>query len=273
MNKLRFFILFTACAFFLAACTGDAGHSHEEGDHDHAAGHSNDKSLSLTPLSGSPDFSEATLDLKTKDEEGGELTLEFEVENYELGAQTTPAQPNGLANSGKGQHIHLIVDNGPYSAHYEPTATTDKLKEPGTHVVLAFLSRSYHESVKNMDFDASSFVIEQFQVGDDAEPVDLSEPHMFYSRPKGTYKGSDTEKLLLDFFLLNVDLSPDGNKVRATINGEEFIITEWQPYVVEGLPMGEITVKLELIDADGDAIPGPFNTVERKVTLAPADSE
>ena len=91
---------------------------------------------------------------------------------------------------------------------------------------------------------------------------------MFYSRPKGTYTGAATEKVMLDFFLLNTDISPSGNKVRATINGEEFMITEWAPYQIEGLPMGVTTVKLELLDASGNLVDSPFNPVERTVTLA-----
>lgn len=226
--------------------------------------------ITVTPLSGSPDFPNAKLSLKGKAEDGGDgtHTFNFEVKNYDLGAQTEKPAP--LANSGKGQHIHFIVDNGPYSAHYDPKVVTEKLKEDGNHVVLAFLSRSYHESVKNK----KSFVVTQVKTGDgDAAEADLTAMHMFYSRPKGTYKGEDTKKLLLDFFLLNVDegLSQEGYKVHAVINGEEFLLTNWQPYVIEGLPMGEATIKLTLVDGKGDMVPGPFNTVTRKVTLAPAD--
>ena len=219
--------------------------------------------LTVSPLEGSPAYETAALTLAgTTPGEGGEMSFDFEVENYELGVQTEPESPNGLANSGKGQHIHFIVDNGPYSAYYEQDFTHSL--EEGQHVILAFLSRSYHESVKN----PNAFVVEVVNVGDQpAEEVDLSAPHMFYSRPKGTYSGADTEKLLLDFYLLNVELSPEGNKVRATVNGNEFLFSEWQPYVVEGLEPGEVTVKLELIDAAGNVIPGPFNTVERTVTL------
>ena len=74
-------------------------------------------------------------------------------------------------------------------------------------------------------------------------------------------------KLPLDPLRLNTAISPDGNKVRATINGEEFMITQWVPHVMSGLELGEVTIKLELIDADGNEVPGPFNTVERTVTL------
>lgn len=194
----------------------------------------------------------------------GEVGFTFEVGDYELGAQT---EKNGaasmLANSGQGQHIHFILDNGPYSAHYEPTLNKELTE--GTHYVVAFLSRSYHESVKN----ANSFVAKKIVVGEagDDQGVNLDEPTMIYSRPKGEYTGADTENLLLDFFLLNTTLSESGNKVRATINGQEFMITEWAPYIIKGLPKGEATVKLELLDADGNLIPGGFNEVTRTVTL------
>ena len=56
-------------------------------------------------------------------------------------------------------------------------------------------------------------------MGDGKEStVDLTTPHMFYSRPKGEYKGSDTKRVILDFYLANTLLSLEGNKVKATIN-------------------------------------------------------
>lgn len=230
-----------------------------------------ESSITLRPLTGSPNFPDADLGLKNAPTAGenGTYHFDFEVSAYELGAQTTPASPNGLANSGKGQHIHLIVDNGPYSAHYEPSFDSDRFAEKGNHVVLAFLSRSYHESVKNVSGPNSSFVVTQINTGDGPE-ADLSTAHMFYSRPKGTYTGEETQKVLLDFFLLNTDLSPDGNKVRATINDTEFMIDTWQPYVIEGAPLGTLKVKLELLDGAGKLIPSPFNPVEREITLAAA---
>ena len=97
--------------------------------------------------------------------------------------------------------------------------------------------------------------------------IDLNNEFLFYSRPKGTYKGVDTEKLLLDFYLVNSEISANGNKVRATIQDKKFIIEEWAPYYIEGLPKGEIKIKLELIDASGNLIDSPFNPSNRTVTL------
>ncbi|MEM9859253.1 MAG: hypothetical protein AAF843_17980 [Bacteroidota bacterium] len=261
-NTRQFFILIIGCCIF-ACSTPKQEESTEE-----AAAEDRDtpSAITISKVTGSPEYADASLTMNFPSDtplDTGAIAFDFKVENYELGAQTSDASTKGLANSGKGQHIHLIVDNGPYSAHYD--AQFEKSLDEGSHVILAFLSRSYHESVKN----ANAFVVKQVTVGNPAEveEVDFTAPHMFYSRPKGTYSGADTEKLLLDFYLLNVTLSEDGYKVRATINGEEFMINEWAPYQVEGLPLGEVTVKLELLDAAGSNVAGPFNTVERTVTL------
>ncbi|MEO1021040.1 MAG: hypothetical protein AAFW89_00735 [Bacteroidota bacterium] len=224
--------------------------------------------ITLEKLVGSPAYSDATLELTEPGNltnlEEGTVDFTFTVENYELGAQTEGPNAEKLANSGKGQHIHFIVNNQPYSAHYTPSFMREL--PAGTHHLVAFLSRSYHESVKN----ENSVVVKEVKVGpDDANTQDLNmeAPTLIYSRPKGEYSGKDTEHLMLDFFIFNTTLSENGNKVRATINNEEFLITEWAPYIIKGLPMGEVSVQLELIDKDGNQIPGPFNTVERTVTL------
>jgi len=226
--------------------------------------------ISLEKFTDSPAYSSSTLTLKnpstttTTIAKAGEVDFAFEVKDYNLGEVT---ERNGmaanLANSDKGQHIHFILDNEPYSAHYEPEFKREMPE--GTHYLVAFLSRSYHESVKNNH----SFIAEKMVIGtpSDDKNVDFDKPTMIYSRPKGEYVGKDTENLLLDFFLLNTTLSEDGNKVRATINGQEFMITEWAPYVVKGLSKGEVTIKLELLDSDGNLIPGGFNDVTRTVTL------
>lgn len=225
--------------------------------------------LKIYPLTGSPEYAEATLmrnspadDFTSAD---GKVPFDFAVGNYELGAQTNGAGENGLANSGKGQHIHLIVDNGPYSAHYEPTF--DKSFENGHHVAIAFLSRSFHESVKN----GNAATVFQFTTGEGIEPnpIDMDAPMLFYSRPKGEYKGEDTKKVLLDFYVHNAELAPDGYSVVVTVNEETmFEFDKWQPYLIEGLPMGENTINIKLVDAQGNMVDTPMNDVTRVFTLS-----
>lgn len=214
------------------------------------------KKITLTKLEGSPKYDSSKLKLNELNFSDDKYNFSFEVENYELGAQTL--NNSKLANSAKGQHIHFILNNAPYSAHYSENFS--KKLEEDNNVILAFLSRSYHESVKNSNAYYFS------QIGD-GEKVDLEKEYLFYSRPKGVYKGIDTEKLLLDFYLINTNISPTGNKVKATIQNSEFIIDEWVPYYIEGLPKGEIAIKLELINSEGVLIDSPFNPSYRTVTL------
>ena len=215
------------------------------------------KQISITKVEGSTPYLNSSLSLEDIKIDENDYTFSFDVSDYTLGMQSIKDFDYALANSKKGQHIHFIVNNGPYSAHYSESFTK-KLDEKN-NIILAFLSRSYHESVKN----SNAFVLTQ--TGN--EKIDLTDEFLFYSRPKGTYKGVDTEKLLLDFYLVNTNLSSNGNKVKATIQDTEFIIDEWAPYYIEGLPKGEIKIKLELIDASGNLIDSPFNPSNRTVIL------
>ena len=216
-----------------------------------------DPEITITKVKGSPEFPNAKIKLNTPTLVDNGYQFSFDVNQYELGMQTLKDFDYQLANSAKGQHIHFIVNNGPYSAHYEDTFT--KQFEDSSNVILAFLSRSYHESVKN----SNAYILTQ--LGQDE--IDLNKEFLFYSRPKGTYSGVDTENLLLDFYLVNTEISNTGNKVRATINNTQFIIDEWVPYNIKGLPKGEIKIKLELIDTFGNLIETPFNPSERTVIL------
>ena len=193
----------------------------------------------------------------------GKATFTYSLSNFELTKMTGHEHSKEMANSMQGQHIHHILDNEPYIPLYETTYTRD-VKE-GHHVVLSFLSRSYHESLKHR----TAYDLRTFSAGNPggANPFNVNGQHMFYSRPKGEYVGNDTKKIMLDFYLVNTTLSPGGNKVRATINGTEFMLNAWLPYIMEGLPMGQNTIKLELVDNNGNLIPGPYNSVERTITL------
>ena len=143
----------------------------------------NRNKISITKVEGSPEYSNSVLKMNEPISIDGGYKFSFDVNQYELGMQTLKDFDYQLANSAKGQHIHFIVNNGPYSAHYEDNFTKNLEKE--NNVILAFLSRSYHESVKNIN----AFILTQ--LGENK--IDLNSEFLFYSRPKGTYKGKDTE--------------------------------------------------------------------------------
>ncbi|MFB9861853.1 hypothetical protein [Rufibacter immobilis] len=287
MKKKHLSFLAIAAMLIASACEGNRSTATTETDSTATADHSGMEHDSAgvqhqgsmgTPMekgglkvysySNSVDYPDAKLTLNKPEKNskvtGDSTAFEYEVKDFQLSQQTPDAGTHEHANSKEGQHIHNIVDNEPYTAHYKPTFK--KAIEPGQHVVLSFLSRSYHESIKH----ESAYDLRVINVGNTASKAakfDEDGQHLFYSRPKGEYKGADTKKVMLDFYLVNTTLAKDGNKVRATINGNEFILDQWLPYLVEGLPMGENTFKLELINSQGQVIPGPYNTVERKITL------
>ena len=259
MRTLSLFFVVGALLF------GCGNHDHDHGDHDHGEEEAETVTSSpqyqVSPFTPSASFPDAKIESVSY--EGGKFKFEVEGESYQLGVQTPDAEQKMCANSAKGQHIHLIVDNAPYAAYY-----TDEFEHDvtdGEHYLLAFLSRSYHESIKTTD--ASTVKKVTTEGGNFKASEDVAAPMLFYSRPKGTYVGEkDTKKVMLDFYLANVDLGAD-YKVKAEINGEEHMIEKWQPYYVEGLPMGENTIKLTLVDAAGNAVDAPLNPVERTFTL------
>ena len=42
---------------------------------------------------------------------------------------------------------------------------------------------------------------------------------------------------------------------------------EWAPYYLQGLPKGDVKIKLELVNSEGELIDSPFNPSIRNVTL------
>jgi hypothetical protein len=255
----KFTIALFAMAFLLGACKNETA-TDTEAD----ATETVENNYKLTPFKPSAEFPNATIESMTL--ENGKFTYEIGGDGYELGVQTPDANQKMCANSAKGQHIHLILNKDPYIAKYENTF--DLAIEDGEYFMLSFLSRSYHESIKTPKAYVAQYVA--LENGSIRKSAPLTEqPLLFYSRPKGTYVGKkDTEKIMLDFYIINTTLGED-YKVRVDINNQIFFVDTWQPYYIEGLEMGENTIRLTLVDMEGIEVPGPLNPVERTITLSP----
>lgn len=201
------------------------------------------------------------------------VSVVVDVENFELGAQTDTERAKEVMNSAQGQHAHIILDNDPYLADYESGKPFEigVLRE-GPHTLVVFPSRSYHESVKSPEAaDIVNFYVGKKEGG---FMLDKSKPTIIYSRPKGTYEGAGAEMILLDFYLNNVELGPDGYKAKYTIRKKDstgevtsIILTDWAPAYVTGLTTGDYAVKLELLDSDGNTVEGVFNNTEREISV------
>ncbi len=198
--------------------------------------------------------------------------------NFVAGAQSEGDRAQQIANSDRGQHVHVIVDNEPYRANYTPgnPFPVGTLSD-GAHSAVVFPSRSYHESVKSeTGWDAVNFY-----VGEETGrfSLDRTQPTIIYSRPKGSYAGQAAERILMDFYLVNAELGPDGYKARYTVapagtdsTVASITLEEWTPAFLTGLTEGTYDVTLELLDADGGVVPGEWNSTTREIEVANFDN-
>ncbi|HUS09943.1 MAG TPA: hypothetical protein VMZ30_05700 [Pyrinomonadaceae bacterium] len=211
--------------------------------------------------------------------------------------------------TGKGNHIHVILDNQPYEAYYElgqPFELRNVIA--GKHTLRVFPSRPWHESYKNDGaFQMVSFTVKgggdaskptttnsgqtvannnsspsaspsaAAREGKDVSPttageVDASKPLLTYSRPKGEYKGEESDPIMIDFWLTGAKLQGDGGeyRVRYIVDDDEpRFIDKWAPIWLSGWINGKHTVRLELLDKDGRPVEnGGYNTTSREITVA-----
>ena len=202
--------------------------------------------------------------------EGPDVTVRLAAEAFEPGAMTPGSDGRGIAVSGQGQHVHLIVDEQPYHAIYdlsEPVVLEGV--EPGPHVLSAFPSRAWHEAVKADGALAMVPIVVGATGEGDVEPAtSVDGPVLLYSRPKGTYAGADADSVMVDFYLANVELSPEGHTARLTVDdGMSVRLTAWVPYFLVGLPAGDHVIRLELLGPDGSPVDGPLTRAERTITI------
>ncbi len=235
--------------------------------------------VALASVSPSPEFPTASLAIKAvKAEKVGKdsakVSFDFDVKNYELKMQTSDNANKMCNNSDKGQHIHFILDNGPYKALYEPKNEITLPNDGKDHYLMAFLSRSYHESIKSK----GAAVVYHFKIDEKGNLKKLDDPKtpmVFYSRPKGDYFGKDVNNVLLDFYVWNCTLAPDGYKVKADISNEVIdaqkltaTIDKWEPHFIQNLGLGKCKVILTLWDKDGKQVTGDMTTATREFNLA-----
>ena len=205
--------------------------------------------------------------------------------------------------TGKGNHIHVILDNQPYEAYYE-LGQPFELRNvvAGKHTLRLFPSRPWHESYKN----SGAFQMVTFTVkggGDASKPtttnsgqtmannnpdltpqregkvfpasaagdVNPGQPLLTYSRPKGEYKGADADPIMIDFWLTGAKLKGDGGeyRVRYIVDDDEpRFIDKWEPIWLSGWINGKHTVRLELLAKDGRPVEnGGYNTTSREISI------
>ncbi|MGF1479313.1 MAG: hypothetical protein ACFB4I_07450 [Cyanophyceae cyanobacterium] len=173
-----------------------------------------------------------------------------------------------------GPHLSLLLDNQPEQEIYsvEQPIVLENLS-PGTHTLRVFASRPWHESFKNEGAYAQT-TFHVFTRTNDAP--DSALPLLTYSQPEGTYRA---EPILLDFYLTNAPLhlvaQEDADdeiadwKIQATVNGQSFLLEDWQPVYLKGWRPGTNWVQLELLDGQENPIQNVFNNTVRLIEYVP----
>ncbi len=270
MKKLVLPVLVAGSALLLASCGDSAPKEDNKNATDSVT--AAPPPVAISTVTPSPEFPNATIAVTAKGEKVGKdsakVAFSFDVKNYELKMQTADNATKLCNNSAQGQHIHFILDNQPYKALYEPKNEVT-LANNTEHYLMAFLSRSYHESVKSK----GAAVVYHFKIDEKGNLKKLDEPKtpmLFYSRPKGDYIGKDTTNLLLDYYVWNCQLGADSFKVKAEIANESqatqkltTTLDKWEPKFIQNLGSGKCKVTLTLIDKSGKEVDGPLTTVSR----------
>jgi hypothetical protein len=178
---------------------------------------------------------------------------------------------------GLGPHVHVTLDGQDYKPLYNLSESlTFESLSPGTHTLRAFASRPWHESFKNEGAYAQVTFHVYAKTGENTPNPQL--PLLTYSRPVGTY---GAEPILLDFYLRNAPLHiaalEDSDisdwQIRATVNGQSFLMENWQPLYLKGFKPGKNWVKLEFLDREGNPVANQFNSTVHLIDYQPGGQD
>jgi hypothetical protein len=199
------------------------------------------------------------------------LDQPFELRNVAAGRHTLrvfASRPwhESYKNEGSFQMVSFEVRGGGDPAQPTTTNTGQRVADPAN----ANAANATNANAANANAAATP-------EGKDFPPstggaVDRAKPLLTYSRPKGEYKGADADPIMIDFWLSGGKLQGDGGDLRvryAVDGGAPKFIDKWAPLWLAGWTAGKHTVRLELVDRNGNPIDnGGYNTTSRDITVA-----
>ena len=191
-----------------------------------------------------------------------ELGQSFELRNVSEGKHTLrvfPSRPwhESYKNEGAFQMVDFTVKGGGDASKPTTTNSGEKMANPAKS---ESASASPTPAREGKDYSPS-------QAGN----VDRTKPLLTYSRPKGEYKAADADPVMIDFWLMNAKLQGEGGDYRARYSvdgGAAKFLDKWEPIWLSGWINGKHSVKLELVDKDGNVVDnGGYNSTTREITV------
>ncbi len=252
MMKSTFFsVLFSIFLFSLCSCGGDIDKKPTKAEVEEVS-----KAEVVVPKGEvkivEPVLDEEVVVLKNKEivlteikaENNPEATIVLNTKLFEQGKNHLSFSVGGV----KGYSIAYLANNIVLSQFKADVFDVELMY--GNNVFLAFLTDKNGIGIKTN----KGSVLRNAVLGGVEPLFDMKQPHLFYYLPQ-----SKTDEAILDFYLVNTSISENGNKVKVLINQAEFKICKWAAYKISGKLNPENTVRIQLIDRDGNLIDGPFN--------------
>jgi len=217
------------------------------------------------------------------------VAVELHLDSFDLGEITEGDYPCASSQAriytgcdtcfkGNGQHTYIIIDNGPPLVVTNLGGGTINVpvpsNTPGAHTIRAFMSRSWDESIKDVNGvgparETSLYCVRTFYVDTNtggAQPVDSLKPLLTPNSPLDTnFYVYPPDSVLLDFYLMFKGLD-EVYVVEATIFDSSMTVLKrdtldyWGPYCIGGLeepPVGKLRkyfIRTRLLDTLGQAV-------------------
>lgn len=242
----KYTIIFWALMFLFSCENKRSG---EEKQVDQERNETLDHLIAIEPDKLESDYPDAIMEMIEPAEyerlEPGNTTFSYNIKNFALSSGASIVV--NLNNA-------IFIENDNVKFH-EPLPK-------GNYFSVTYLTNE-GQSLKNY----GNYVVRSFSVGAFEEQIDDTLPMLIYNQPRGRIRLDEDRGALLDFIILNADLSSNDYQVKAEIGGKEFLLYDWRPYRIKGLSPGDHHLKLSLIDSGGRLPQSAFSQVEMNFTL------
>lgn len=238
--------------------------------------------LEINPLTPTPFNDNLKVTIESAD--GG--SVEIQLRSFPIGSNTySEALEIERVRSNPDGNTVLVLINGKNRANLTALSCNPLMEEfryfnrdcslsltyqlveniPDIFVVHAIAINSYNESIKmKRAMDMRTLRSGMFCEPDTALQKALHEPYILYNQPQGVFDRG--ENILLDFYLVNGELSENGNKVELYIDDKKVAsLVSWVPYEIVNLPPGNHNIKLILISPSSKPYPSPFPPQEATI--------
>jgi hypothetical protein len=218
---------------------------------------------------------------------GNHIQLILDNQPYEAYYELT--EPFELRNVAAGKHILRVFASRPWHEGYKNAAAFQMVEftiegggdrsKPTMTKAGQIMATPTESSAAKPEAGNAATATSRFtraregktMASSNAGDVDTNKPLLTYSHPQGDYAGADADPIMIDFWLTNATLHGQGGdyRVRYTIDGTTTgFIDVWEPIWLSGWTSGKHTVKLELIDKNGQVVDnGGYNSTTREINI------